>query len=336
MIAFPVIGAEVHPTLKGERPMLARVADSVYWMSRYVERAEHIARMLVVSGNLLADAGDLAPELRDELWLSVLRVVRVPDAPVEDGPIARRVLRQLAFDQSNPSSIFSCITRARENARAVREIISAEMWEQLNTLYWYIRIEDAERKYEQQSDDFLRAIMNGSMLFQGLAEQTLPHDQRWLFTTLGKHLERADITSRILETRHALLGRITGSLEASVRTIHWMAVLRMCCSLEAYRRQFVADFDGDKVCAFVTLEQQHPRAIRYSLDRALESIASIRALLHPHAFDPAERVLGRLQATHEYADPAELFAPSFGGYMQQIQQAIGDTAIAVQQTYFLQ
>ena len=145
----------------------------------------------------------------------------------------------MVFDPENPNSLLNCLTRARENARGIRENISAEMWECLNTLYWSIRGDDAAARFEESPDDFYRQVMIGSMLFQGLTDQTLAHDQRWLFTQLGKYLERVDVTCRVIETKFGILRSADDLLAGAMRNIHWMAVLRSCCSIEAYRRQHV-------------------------------------------------------------------------------------------------
>ena len=193
---------------RSPRPMLARDADSVYWMSRYVERAEHIARILLVNSNLLIDIGDLAPELQQRQWQAVIDIMRstplpaVPESPANplaaEVPLAQRVAQHMTFNTDNPNSLFNCIARARENARGVRETISAEMWENLNTLYWTLR--DAPARFEESPEDVYRQVMIGSMLFQGLTDQTLPHGQRWYFAQLAKYLERIDVTCRVIES----------------------------------------------------------------------------------------------------------------------------------------
>jgi uncharacterized alpha-E superfamily protein len=141
----------------------------------------------------------------------------------------------------------------------------------------------------------------------------------------------------LLASRYDLLGRDRDQMETSVRNIHWMATLRMCGSLEAYRRQSgVGDFDPEAVCAFVTLQQTHPRAIRHGVDQALACISAIHTLNYPNAADPAEKLLGRLAAKLEYAEPAELFDPSFDAFMRDIQTQIAEASLAMMQTYFLQ
>jgi uncharacterized alpha-E superfamily protein len=325
---------------EASRPLLARDADSMYWMSRYIERAEHVARLLLVNSNLLVDVGDLAPELQERQWNSVPSILRCPNpAPLErvgdlltDGVA---IARYMAFDRDNPNSLYSCLSRARENAHGIRENISAEMWECVNTLYWSIRGDDAPGRFEESPDDFYRQMMNGSMLFQGLADQTLDHDQRWLFTQLGKYIERIDVCCGIIETKYGILNAAEQKLEGALKNIHWMAVLRCCCSLEAYRRQYVGDMDPLRVASFLILERSYPRSIRYSVAMAHDAIAAIRAEVNPLAIDPAERVLGRLDAQLEYAEMGEILTEGLPEYLQKIRNQIAETALAVQKTYFL-
>ena len=324
------------PQHQASRPLLARDADSVYWMSRYVERAEHVARLLLVNSNLLVDVGDLDPDLQDRQWQSVLTIMRSPQQEGANGSAAGgKIPLYMTFDPSNPSSLLTCVTRARENARAIRENISAEMWESINMLYWSIRGDDARARFDESPDDFYRQIMNGSMLFQGLTDQTLDHDQRWLFTQLGKYLERIDVTCGIIETRYGILKSAERRLEGALRNIHWMAVLRCCCSLEAYRRHYLGDMDPLRVASFLILERNYPRSIRYSVAMAHEAIASIRAEVSPLAIDPAERILGRLDAQLEYAEMSEVLTDGLPAYLQRIRAQISETALAVQKAYFL-
>jgi uncharacterized alpha-E superfamily protein len=319
------------------RPMMARDADAMYWMSRYVERAEHTARLLMVNANLLMDVGDLAPKFLREQWQGVLTILRSDAPPAADGPrtLGTRIAQHLTFNPENPSSMLTGLSRARENARAIRENISAEMWESLNTLYWSIRGDDAPARFEESPDDFYRQIMNGSMLFQGLTDQTLAHDQRWLFTQLAKYLERIDITCRVIETKFHILQQAQVQMESALRTIQWMAVLRSCCSIEAYRRNHAGDMDPLRVVSFLLLERNFPRSVRYGVAMAQQAIAAIRTEVNPLTIDPAERILGRLSAQLEYAEPSEIAAEGVPGYMQKMQAQIAEAALAVQKAYFL-
>jgi uncharacterized alpha-E superfamily protein len=317
--------------------MLARDADSMYWMSRYVERAEHVARLLLVNSNLLMDVGELAPTLQQRQWQTVLTIFRLdPSAPpAGDGTLGGRVAQYMVFDPVNPNSLLNCVTRARENARAVRENISAEMWECLNTLYWAVRGEDAKGRFEESPDDFYRQAMGASNLFQGLADQTLPHDQGWQFTQLGKYLERVDVTCRVIETKFGILRSADNLMAGAMRNIHWMAVLRSCCSIEAYRRQHIGDMDPLTVASFLILERTFPRSVRFSVEKAHAAIAAIRAEVSPLAIDPAERVLGRLTAQLEYSEMSEILGEGLPAYLTRIQNLVAEAGVAIQKSYFM-
>jgi len=320
------------------RPMLARDADSMYWMSRYVERAEHIARILLVNSNVLTDVGDLTPHLQQRQWQSILTIFRLADLEPADSKgdvsVATQIVKYMTFDEKNPNSLLNCIARARENARSIRENISTEMWENLNTLYWSMS-EDAPARFEDSPDTFYRAIMTGSMLFQGLTDQTLAHDQRWHFTQLAKYLERIDITSRVIETKFTILRSAEAMLEAPIRNIHWMAVLRSCCSIEAYRKAYSGDMDPLRVASFLILRRDFPRSIRYAVSKAHDAIAAIRRDVNPGAIDSAERVLGRLDAQLEYAEMSEILIEGLPAYLQKLQASIDVAAVEVQKAYFL-
>ena len=322
------------------RPMLSRDADSIYWMSRYVERAEHVSRILWVTSNLLVDVGELAPDLQLRQWQSVLSIMRagvVPEAADAgvgaETAVAQRVAQHMVFNADNPNSLFSCISRARENARAVRETISAEMWENLNTLDWTLN--DAPARFDEAPDDFYRQVIYGSMLFQGLTDQTLAHDQRWHFAQLGKYLERIDVTSRIIEIKFEILRAAEGKLETPIRNIHWMSVLRCCCSIEAYRRNNIGDMDPMRVATFLILEPDFPRSVRFAVRHAHGAIAAIRAELDPRGVDPAERTLGRLMAQLDYAEKHEITRQGVPQYLQKIQLDVMEAALSIQKTYFL-
>jgi uncharacterized alpha-E superfamily protein len=173
------------------------------------------------------------------------------------------------------------------------------------------------------------------MLFQGLTDQTLAHDQRWQFTQLAKHFERADITCRVIETRLDILGGEEARTESTIRNVNWMAVLRSCCAIEAYRRRHLGDMDPLKVAAFLILEKSFPRTVRFSVRAACEAISQIRGGARPAGVDAAERILGRLDAQLEYAEVSEILADGLPSYLQKIQSSLADAALAVQQAYFL-
>lgn len=332
---FRVADLSKYTITRPPRPMLAREADSVYWMSRYVERAEHIARLLRVKMNLLADSGDMDEALVEQLWRCVPAICRLGDDLPDDGPLASRVAALMTFHPDNPNSLVNCVTRARENARSVRETVSNEMWEELNSLYWSFHAGDARKRFDESPDDFLRSVLTASMLFQGLSDQTMRHDQRWQFVQLGKYVERIDFTCRVVSHHWTILTAAEDELDAPLRNIHWMGLLRTCCSIEAYRKTHLAELDGLRVAAFLTLERNFPRSIRYAVEHACESIRAVRGESEARKGDAAARVLGRLDAQLEYAEISEIVAEGVPTYMGRIESAIAEVALSLQRGYFL-
>lgn len=321
-------------TSQGRRALLSSVADSLCWMSRYVERAEHLARGLRITTNIMMDIGDLSADLQAGQWKNLLGLIGMA-MPEGAGPARERVTRFMAIDPLCPGSMVSCITNARENARIIRSEISSEMWETINATYLWVRSDAARQKFEEQYEAFYAGIMNFSLRFQGQTDQTLPHDQRWLFIQLAKSLERIDMTCRIVQVRLDAYEEIEDALEPNLRTIQWMTTVRMCCAIEAYRRKHLADFTPIKVADFLVLEPTFPRSVRYNVDAALRAIVSIRRITAPETIDPAERVLGRLQAQLEYARPQEIAEVGLWDYLENIQKQVAEAGELVQRTYFL-
>jgi len=330
------------------RPMLSRVAEAMYWMSRYVERAEHIARIVLMNSNMLIDLGELAPEMQEKQWLGVLRILRLEQRPeVQEALLAGKVAQEsrcllsynfagfMAIESSK--SIIACVTKARENARSIRENISAEMWETLNTLYWNLTGDDVKFRFQEYPQEMFHSVIMGSMLFQGVADQTLSHAQSWQFTQLAKYLERADMISRIIDTNFDILQKAESyaALETPLRNIQWMGVLRSCCSIEAYQRKHLGDLDPQRVAAFLLLDSESPRNVRYSVNAARSAIAGIAASVHPQQVDAAERILGRLNAHLEYAELKEISGSSLSGFLKEIQTNLADASIAIENAYFL-
>lgn len=328
------------------RPVLARDADATYWMSRYMERAEHIGRLLLVNNEALIDVGDLASTLLKRHWLSVLQIMNVEQLPgiADDDDhhnlMSLRIAEYMTFDEGNPNSLIRCLTRARENARGIREVISTEMWEHLNLMYWSIRSDDAKTLFRESPDQLYQQIITGSALFQGLTDQTLVHGQRWFFTQLGKYFERITVVCRTLKAKYEILfGSVNGAeavlAETPIWNIHWLAVLRSCGSVEAYRRVHLGEIDLGRVAQFLVLQNDFPKSIRYCVRSALEAISAIRAAVRPRSVDPTERILGRLDAQLEYADPSELHTEALPAYLDRILENIAEAALAVQRSFFM-
>ena len=318
-----------------ERPLLARVADSIYWSSRYVERAEHTSRLLWVMSQLLMDVGDLDPVWQQRQWHGLLEAMEVSE-PADDGsPLSERCIRALGLDPSVSSSIVACVTHARENARGVRSEISAEMWTILNELFWSLQGGGADTQYAESADDYFQRISRASLMYQGAVDQTLDRGHRWHFAQAGKLLERVDVTCRIIEARVRFLTDAGPHLEAPVRNIHLMGLLRMCCSIEAYRRQHANELGLMPVVGFLLLEADHPRSIRYGVEQAWRATEAIRNVAGITGVDPAERALGRLAARLAYAEAGEILEQGVAGYLAGIRAATGEANRALHERYFM-
>ncbi|HZZ43330.1 MAG TPA: alpha-E domain-containing protein [Tepidisphaeraceae bacterium] len=337
----PPTQAETFNIERSPRPILAREAESTYWMSRYVERVENIARMLLVSVETLVEMRDLAPSILDHQWESVLRVMHVDaPAPIAGQSIARRISYHMTFEESNPNSLMSCLTRARENARGIREGISSEMWEHLNTLYWAIRADEATARFHDTPAQFFQQVVTGAMNFQGLTDQTLPHDQRWHFARLGRHFERVAFTCRTMLEKFDILSALQDAAatgpDSPFRNIQGVGLLRCCNSQEAYRRAYPGELHPRMIAGFLMLDSKFPRSVRHCVRSASDAASAIRSEARPKSVDAAERTLGKLQARLDYADPTDILEGiGLTTELGYIQQQVARAALAVQKSYFL-
>ena len=322
--------------VRPKRPVLAREADSTYWMARYVERTENVARILLSSTECVIDVRDVAPAFLDRQWRSVLRIMHVDDpqcAELGGVALADRVAQIMTFSEENPNSLASCLTRARENARGIREGISSEMWEHLNQLYWSIRSDEARARFQESPHELYNDIISGAMTFHGLTDQTLWHGERWHFAQAGRYFERITCTCRILS--ELMPSRNEGGPDAPLRNIQWTTILKSCNSLEANRRANPGELDPESIISFLLLAPSFPRSVLFSVTEAKNAVGAISAEVNPRGIDPAELILGRLHAQLKYADPEELLATSLNNLLSQIVHQTAQAAMAVQKSYFL-
>ncbi len=330
------------PMSSARQSLPARVADASYWMSRYVERSEHLSRVLLVSADMLTGTGDLDETLVDRLCRDVLAIAQQSERyelwRAECGSSAElihTISRHLVLDPANPNSIVNCISRARENARSIRESISAEMWEHLNTLYWSFQGEDAGPRFVDAPQERYRQVMTGSLLFQGVTDQTLDHGQVWLFMQLSKYLERVDMTCRILAAKFRTLDSLDAGVEGPLRVLQWMAVLRSCCSIESFRRLHPHEMDAAGVAAFVIFEPSFPRSVLFCVRHALQSVDRIRAMLSADAGREAQRLLGRLLGELQYPQGLPDQPDELRAFLERTRLAAAAAAVAVQDQWFM-
>ena len=215
--------------------MLSRVADSIYWMSRYIERAENVARVIDVNLNLMLDL----PVGATQQWQPVVDTTGDTKAFKKRYGVANQqnVIRFLTFDPDHSNSIVSCVRAARENARSVREVISSEMWEQINQFYLMITSADASARGVRDPHYFFGSVKMSSQLIAAVTDATMTHGEGWHFSRLGREIERADKTSRILDVKYFLLLPAVADVGTTFDDIQWAAVLRSASAFEMYRKK---------------------------------------------------------------------------------------------------
>ncbi len=310
--------------------MLSRVADTLYWMSRYVERAEDITRILTVNFHTLLDA---KVEDSQNAWRPIIAITGDDSLfRQEFGEYnARHVSEFLLWHPGNPNAVTSCIALARENARSVREQISTEMWEHLNRLYFLVR--DLKREIAARGPyDFFDQIRHGSQAFQGITNETMAHSEPYEFIQLGKHLERADKTVRIIDVKYAAVNVLSEGPEASLQLI---AMLRSCSAFEAFRKTHASQLHAARVAEFLLFSQEFPRAVAYCLQRALRSVNLISgdAIRQGNLLSP-QRTLGRICAEMDYLEINEVLDQNMHPYLDRLLLRLNQAGNEITQTYF--
>ncbi len=315
--------------------MLSRVADSCYWLSRYIERAETNARLLMVNMGLMLDLEDADEHSVREHWEPVLATLEDQELfnDLYDQIDGESVMEFVTFEKKNPNSIVSCVSGARENARTVREQISSEMWEHLNKLYLYLRGEDARADYRNTPHDFYRSVIDGSHLFQGITDATMTHGEGWDFIQAGKFLERADSTSRVLDVKYHILLPLGERVGGSVDLTQWMAVLKSCSALEAYLKTRVGNVAAWEVAEFLILHPTFPRSIRFCVDNLDRAIHRISGSNVSKFHNEVERLTGRLRASIDYATIDSIFEVGLHQYLDKTQLRLIEVAEELRQAY---
>lgn len=302
--------------------MLSRVADSLYWMSRSIERAEHTTRLLDVNLNLMLDEGTINA---DRSWRRMLQALGNPEDTEWTGdPYA--LTNSLTFDTDNKASILSCIISARENSRHVREQISTEQWTRLNRLYLQVtrpemrsNIDDSIMADSGQPTEFLQQVMEAVHQFQGVSDSTMSHGEGWQFIQVGRYIERASATAMLLEAYHEDLWRNDDRVSEDNEYLEWMGLLRSATAFEAYCKVYTADITPDRILEFLLLDEEFPHSIRFSIDTLQDALEAIRGEGGESRAAPLRRLVGRLQASLNYSSVEEILSGDVIAYLRGIQ-----------------
>ena len=309
--------------------MLARVAESIYWMSRYIERAENVARFIEVNLNLMLDL----PLGSAQQWKPLVETTGdAAEFKKRYGEATQQnVIQFLTFDLENGNSIRACLRAARENARSVREIISSEMWEQVNQFYLMVNAADAASRTDPQ--ELFASVRMAGHLFGGVTDATMTHNEGWNFCRLGRMLERADKTSRILDVKYFLLLPTAADVGTTSDDIQWAAVLRSASAFEMYRKAH-GRITPDRVAEFLLFEKEFPRAIQYCLVRSRLSVHAISGTPGGVFRHPVERLLGELCSELAYARIETIIAAGLHEYLDRLQTKMNQVGSGVGETFF--
>ena len=301
--------------------MLSRVADSLYWMSRSIERAEHTTRLLDVNLNLMLDE---SATNADRCWQRMLQALGNPEDTEWTGdPYA--LTQSLTFDTENKASILSCIISARENARHVREQISTEQWTRLNRLYLQVTRPEMRDSMDDSimadsgPTEFLQQVMEAVHQFQGVSDSTMSHGEGWQFIQVGRYIERASATAMLLEAYHADLWRHNDRVPEGNEYLEWMGLLRSATAFEAYCKVYTADITPDRILEFLLLDEEFPHSIRFSIDTLQNALEAIHGEGGESRAAPLRRLVGRLQASLNYSSVDEILHGDVVGYLRSIQ-----------------
>ena len=298
--------------------MLARVADSLYWLGRYAERAEHLARLAAVMLNAAIDRTDAADQASHIALASVGQ-----GAPAVE---AMDAARAVVLDRDSAVSVVASLAHARENARQVREQITTESWERLNLLYLRTTVANAESAFMTDAPDFLQRIIADLHQFKGAAEATMSHGDGWRFMLTGVYIERAQLIARLL---NVCFGEADGAVDDHVALV---SLLRMACALEPYLRVYTADINARCILEFLMFDEDFPRSIRFSTHRIQECLTQLAGGRDLGRHDPS-RIAGRLNARLTYADIEEVEAAGAGALLAAVSAECAAIHSAIHETF---
>ncbi len=305
--------------------MLSRVADSLYWMSRYLERAEHTARVMNVQLSLMLERGAGSD---DRYWIRVLRSLSV-EVPKEQTRPAHVLAQSLIHDTEHRASIVSCVMAARENARQVREQISSEMWEQLNRLFHSVR--RAESGGSWDAPEFLQSVKDGAHQFQGITDSTMTHGEGWQFIQAGRFLERTVAVSALVGEHFRGLPHALEEGEPAY--LEWLGLLRSCTAFEAYCKAYTADLKPVNIAEFLVLHPTFPHSIRFSAGSLERAMKEIGREVSGRRNSRVDRIAGRLHATLSFGQIDEIMTGGLDAYLDTVLRQCAQVQSALYQTY---
>ncbi len=308
--------------------MLSRVADTLYWMSRHLERAEHTARLLDLQLHLMLEQD---AEATENHWVRILASLYV------DPPTRRlddyEMTHLLTFDAANTSAISACIGSARENARHVREQISSEMWEQVNRLSLQVKSTQLEKIWDAQPHEFFRSVKEGIHLFQGITDSTMNHGEGWQFIQIGRSMERAMETATLIKVHYQAWQTLDYRQTVTGTFMEWVSLLKSCTAFEAYCKVYTADLRPDRIAEFLILNSEFPHSIRFAANEIHSALQAVAQSTESKRARQVNRLAGRLRATLDYGQIDEIIGGGLYTYLDNVQAQCAQIHDAIYQTY---
>jgi len=311
--------------------MLSRVANSIYWLSRYMERADNVARFVDVNLQMMLDL----PSGLSEQWQPLVSISGDDDAFASRfaTPTRENVIKFLTFEPDNPNSIVSCLRAARESARTIRESISPEMWEQVNTCYLMVNAAASDQLRMTPALGFFGEVKKASQLFHGITDGTMLHGEGWHFYQLGRLLERADKTSRLLDVKYYILLPSLTDVGTPLDDIQWAAVLQSASALEMYRKRH-GHIAPEQIIKFLVLDPEFPRSIHFCLTTANDSLHAISGTPVGMYRNSAEQRLGQLRAELAYTDMKQIIGRGLHEFLDALQTKLNLVDQCIFDTFF--
>jgi len=304
--------------------MLARVAENIYWMARYIERSEDMARLINVNANLTLDL----PKGLSPIWSQLIAITGAEALYPSKEFDERSVLKFLISDPQSPVSILACLAFARENARTIRDAIPREVWEAINSAYLHAKEQAPQALTKRGRFAFLESIIHQCQQITGILSGTMNHDAGYLFLRIGRFLERADMTSRIVDIRSANLLPDATMAKATYDNLQWMSVLRSLTGYQMYRREKQIRIQRTEVLRFLFQSESFPRALSFSINAVSNAVERL-----PN-HEKAKLVIHRIKRQLDHAQIDKLKQADLQAFIDQLQIGFGQLHDELVAAYF--
>jgi len=302
--------------------MLSRVADNLYWMGRYMERAEHTSRLLAVR---LESMVEQSKDDADRAWQRLAAALSAEEL-VGETHDAFAITAALSFSRYNPSSLLSSLRAARDNARQAREQLSTEVWEHLNRLYLRLQPVTMESIWIHQPARLFRETLEDLYTLGGVIYTTLRHGEGWYFLELGRYIERAQLISRLLAIHF-------GEGAAAPRYLDWLVLLKYCTAFEPYCKEHTAAIRPERIAEFLLFDPEFPHSVKFAIDRMRDSLAHVAPGAPPARRAACERLAGRLKAAVDFGQIDELIGGSIDAFLVEVTKQCEEIHEAVYAAY---